>query len=634
MPIMKLVNRTIPGRLPEVVVVATAAILIGAAPGASDTETPAATASGKSISRSDRPLDFHRRLAGEFANLDPSETGWKSEAFSEAAGGEMMIIGKLIIHPENLTPSALSPRLDDGFVCGPLRPDPLEPVFESPSIHIKRAPVRPGKSGWKHRGAAGFSKALKILSSALDTAADRRAKFKIMHVDLRPDRVLTRILFEMRGRKSTGWIQISSTWNCEWSLSEPPRLLSAFITDHQEVTPGDSGHIEFVDAAPAVLSGSASYRNQLAMGFDYWRARSDKSLVADLLGTQGVAVGDVNGDHRDDVYVLQPGGLPNRLFLHQPDGTARDISTESGADVLDFCRSALLVDLDNDGDKDLALGLAWKLFLLENDGTGHFTPRGGYESNGQVNSMAAADYDNDGDLDIFICGRDASGEMKSQQGALGIPMPYYDANNGGPNALFRNNFDSGSGRAFGFTNATKETGLDVNNHRFSLACAWEDFDNDGDQDLYVSNDFGRNNLFRNDGPDQDGVVRFTDVAAAANVQDIGPGMSAAWGDYNNDGHMDIYVGNMWSNAGNRISLQKEFLPGADAATKEQARRHARGNSVYLNDGSGTFRDFTRSSGANMARWAWSSNFIDINNDGYQDLVVANGMISTGAPGDL
>ena len=321
------------------------------------------------------------------------------------------------------------------------------------------------------------------------------------------------------------------------------------------------------------------------------------------------------------------GAFRTRLLIHQADGTVRDASIESGADILDFCRSALLIDLDNDGDQDFAIGLAWKLFLMENDGKGHFTPRGSFRSEGQVNSMAAADYDNDGDLDIYVCGRDASGAIKAEQGALGIPMPYYDANNGGPNTLFQNDGD------FIFIDVTKAVGMDVNNQRFSLACAWEDFDNDGDQDIYVANDFGRKNLFRND-EIEPGRHVFVDIAKQAKVLDIGPGMSAAWGDYNNDGHPDLYVANMWSNAGNRITLQKQFLPGADKTTRAQARRHARGNSVYFNAGDGTFFDKTQSSGANMARWAWSSNFIDLDNDGRQDLVVANGMITAGDSGDL
>jgi len=429
------------------------------------------------------------------------------------------------------------------------------------------------------------------------------------------------MLFELSGKLAEGWFQATAVWHTDWTDQEPYRLRSVRVEDYREATPGQ-GKIEFVDIAPQVLANTGTYADQLAHSFDYWRARSDRSLVADLLGAQGVVVGDVNGDLLDDVYVLQPGGLPNRLFLHQPDGTAVDVSQEAGVAILDFCRSALLIDLDNDNDQDLVVGLAWSAVVFENDGTGKFSKRTEVPSDGQINSMAAADYDGDGDVDFYLCGRDASGAMKAEQGALGIPMPYYDANNGGPNKLLRN--DGG----FGFVDVTKEAGMDVNNRRFSLACAWEDFDNDGDQDLYVSNDFGRNNLFRNDSG------TFTDIAVEAGVVDIGPGMSAAWGDHNGDGLMDLYVGNMWSSAGNRITLQKQFLPGADQSTRQQARRHARGNSVYVNNGDSTFRDVTHQSGANMARWAWSSNFIDLNNDGAQDLAVANGMITAGDTGDL
>nr|NIP96867.1 VCBS repeat-containing protein [Akkermansiaceae bacterium] len=187
-----------------------------------------------------------------------------------------------------------------------------------------------------------------------------------MHIELRGDHAFTKMLFEMRGRKPEGWIQATSTWHCEWTTGAPHRLRSVRVTDYREAKPGHDGRIEFADAAPAVLAGTGSYPRQLAQSFDYWRARSDKSLVADLLGAQGVVVADVNGDDLDDLYVLQPGGLPNRLFIRQADGTARDISAEAGVDILDFCRSALLVDLDNDGDQDLALALAWKLVLMEN----------------------------------------------------------------------------------------------------------------------------------------------------------------------------------------------------------------------------------------------------------------------------
>jgi len=164
----------------------------------------------------------------------------------------------------------------------------------------------------------------------------------------------------------------------------------------------------------------------------------------------------------------------------------------------------------------------------------------------------------------------------------------------------------------------------VNNRRFSFACAWEDYDNDGDQDLYVANDFGRNNLYRND---ISVSGKFLDVAASLGAEDLSAGMSITWGDANRDGRMDAYVSNMFSSAGNRIAYQRQYLPNQQSTMRRQMQRHARGNTLFANKGDGTFQDMTMSSGTNMGRWAWGSNFIDLNNDGWEDLLVANGMVT-------
>ncbi len=127
---------------------------------------------------------------------------------------------------------------------------------------------------------------------------------------------------------------------------------------------------------------------------------------------------------------------------------------------------------------------------------------------------------------------------------------------------------------------TNETGLDVANTRFSYAAAWEDYDNDGDQDLYVVNDFGRNCLYRNDGG------YFENVAAAAGVEDIASGMSASWSDFDHDGHMDIYVSNMFSSAGNRITYQQNLAVSYSESARAHIQRHARGNTLFRNLGAG------------------------------------------------
>jgi hypothetical protein len=183
-------------------------------------------------------------------------------------------------------------------------------------------------------------------------------------------------------------------------------------------------------------------------------------------------------------------------------------------------------------------------------------------------------------------------------------------------------------RRWHLTDVTRTVGLDSNNQRHSLAAAWEDFDNDGDQDLYVANDYGQNCLYRNDG------ARFTDIAEEAGVVDHGSGMSVDWGDYNRDGSIDLYVGNMFSSAGRRITTQTQFLANVPPARRLLYRRFAKGNTLYANRGDGTFRETSHQTNTEMGRWSWSSVFSDFNNDGWDDLLVANGYITTDDQGDL
>jgi tetratricopeptide (TPR) repeat protein len=86
-------------------------------------------------------------------------------------------------------------------------------------------------------------------------------------------------------------------------------------------------------------------------------------------------VGDVNGDGLDDLYVCDGLWLPNRLYTQQPDGTLLDVSASAGVDWLESSHSALMVDLDNDGDQDLAVAILGAVVAAENDGSGHFTVR-------------------------------------------------------------------------------------------------------------------------------------------------------------------------------------------------------------------------------------------------------------------
>ena len=93
-------------------------------------------------------------------------------------------------------------------------------------------------------------------------------------------------------------------------------------------------------------------------------------------GHHGLAVGDVNGDGLEDLFLCQPGGLPDRLFVQNADGTATDISREARIDCLGPTKSALLLDLDNDGDQDLLVATSGHILAMANDGKGHFEERG------------------------------------------------------------------------------------------------------------------------------------------------------------------------------------------------------------------------------------------------------------------
>jgi hypothetical protein len=259
----------------------------------------------------------------------------------------------------------------------------------------------------------------------------------------------------------------------------------------------------------------------------------------------------------------------------------------------------------------------------ENDGAGRFTLRQNRPEGRYAYSLAAADYDQDGDLDLYATRYSPVRDDPVEESVdVPKPVPYHDAQNGAPNVLFRNQ------GAWQFEDATAETGLDTDNRRWSFAAAWNDYDQDGDQDLYVANDFGRNVLYRNDGG------HFVNVAPAAGVEDVASGMSVSWGDVDGDGRDDLYVGNMYSSAGHRITDQPEFRPESSVATRSDLRRMAQGNSLFLAQADGTFEEGARERGVAMGRWAWSSLLVDVDNDGWLDVVVANGFLTAQKPDDL
>jgi len=461
---------------------------------------------------------------------------------------------------------------------------------------------------------SGFSKILtaELQVTGIDAGSIRAAERS-------SGRLQTRIRYELvaTGRdfyreQRVGYWQL--TW--EWSASGDFRVRNWQALDEtQSRCAGPS----YVDITAAALGGTASYSSQLLHGTDYWRTVLDGACGIDIYGHNGVSVGDIDGDGYDDLYVCQPGGLPNRLYRNRGDGTFEDITEAAGVGVIENTACALVVDVDNDGRQDLIVVRATGPMLFLNEGGGKFRQKANAfqfatPPQGTFTGAAAADYDRDGWLDIYFC------LYVYYQGTdqYKYPSPYYGAENGPPNFMMRNHRDGT------FRDVTAETGLNQNNTRYSFACGWADFNRDGWPDLYVVNDFGRKNLYRNNG---NGT--FTDIAPQAGVEDVGAGMSVCWFDYDNDGAEDLYVANMWTAAGERITMQDVFKKDAPEQTRAFYHKHAMGNSLFRNtfrDG-GVFEDTTPAAGVGIGRWAWSSQAWDFDHDGFLDLYIANGMVS-------
>lgn len=405
-------------------------------------------------------------------------------------------------------------------------------------------------------------------------------------------------------------------WELEWERIPDGKFRVRKWRVVEETRSRASGPI-FVDITPQTLGANPSYQEQMLRGTDYWRTVLDGACGISVYGNHGVAVGDIDDDGFDDLYVCQPAGLPNRLYRNRRDGTFEDVTESAGVGVLDDTPCALFVDVDNDGHQDLVVVRATGPLLFQNEGGGRFRLkpdafRFAQPPQGTFTGASFGDYDRDGWLDVYFC-------LYSYYQGLDqyrYPTPYYDAQNGPPNFLFRNNRDGT------FSDVTTAAGLQQNNNRYSFDCAWCDFNADGWPDLYVVNDFGRKNLYRNNG---DGT--FTDVAEDAGVLDIGPGMSSCWVDYDNDGKHDLYVSDMWEPAGMRISNYEAFMRSAPASVRALYHRHAKGNSLFHNEGNGQFKEQSTVAGVEKAGWSWSCYAWDFDHDGYPELYIANGMIS-------
>ena len=173
---------------------------------------------------------------------------------------------------------------------------------------------------------------------------------------------------EIGGRSPRGLEYRVGHWRQVW---RDDRLLEFTPLEETEQRPSN----RCSSTSRPAFAATESFERQLRRGVPHWRARIDSASGIDVYGNNGIAVGDIDGDGWDEIYVCQPGGLPNRLYKNRGDGTFHDITERSGLDVLDCTSSALFLDLRNTGRQDLVvLRSNGPLFFL-NDGDGPFAQR-------------------------------------------------------------------------------------------------------------------------------------------------------------------------------------------------------------------------------------------------------------------
>ncbi len=377
-------------------------------------------------------------------------------------------------------------------------------------------------------------------------------------------------------------------------------------------------------------------------------ASAEKNRI--LENGSGVALGDVDGDGRCDIYIC---GLerPNALFRNLGGWKFAEVANAGGAACAGQpSTGAAFADIDGDGDLDLVVnGLAAGTRLFRNDGHGVFAEdlNAGLDRQCAATSLALADIDGDGDLDLYVTAYRRNtihdgpppGFQVFQQGGrlMAKPEDQYEFRDSptGPQLIEKPEPDflyinDGTGK-FSAASWTDGRFLDEEGkalaappRHWGLAAMFRDLNGDRAPDLYVCNDFL-------DSPDQlwmnDGRGSFRLISRLAVRHTSWSSMAVDFADINRDGHDDFFVADMLSPDNIRRQTQRanaelasiRILPGEIENRPQNFQ-----NTLQLNRGDGTFAEISNLAGLAATDWTWSAIFLDVDLDGWEDLLVTTG----------